>query len=181
MRITFVRHTEVDVPAGVCYGQTDVPLKPSFPDEAHLVAANLMRLPSEAGGYDGVYSSPLSRCTRLASACGYPHAVTDNRLLEMDFGRWEMQRFDEIVDPELQRWYDDWFATPAGGGESMAAQADRVKDFLTDCISRGKRDILIFTHAGVILCALMLAGKASLDNIFDHRPPYGGIIRMDFQ
>ena len=30
MVIYFMRHTAVDVPQGVCYGQTDVPLKPTF-------------------------------------------------------------------------------------------------------------------------------------------------------
>ena len=34
MIITLIRHTSVDVPPGVCYGQTDVPLKDTFVQEA---------------------------------------------------------------------------------------------------------------------------------------------------
>ena len=30
MEVILIRHTSVDVPPGVCYGQTDVPLKPTF-------------------------------------------------------------------------------------------------------------------------------------------------------
>ena len=30
MEVIFIRHTSVDVPPGVCYGQTDVPLRNSF-------------------------------------------------------------------------------------------------------------------------------------------------------
>ena len=34
MEVILIRHTSVDVPPGVCYGQTDVPLKPTFEQEA---------------------------------------------------------------------------------------------------------------------------------------------------
>ena len=34
MEIYLIRHTSVDVPAGYAYGQTDVPLKPTFEEEA---------------------------------------------------------------------------------------------------------------------------------------------------
>lgn len=36
MEIFLIRHTSVDVPPGVCYGQTDVPLKPTFEQEAAI-------------------------------------------------------------------------------------------------------------------------------------------------
>ena len=34
MVVYLIRHTSVDVPQGVCYGQTDVPLNPTFEEEA---------------------------------------------------------------------------------------------------------------------------------------------------
>lgn len=43
MEIYLVRHTSVDVPAGYAYGQTDVPLRPSFEDEAEAVKKDLIR------------------------------------------------------------------------------------------------------------------------------------------
>ena len=36
MEIYLIRHTSVDVPAGYAYGQTDVPLKPTFEEEAEI-------------------------------------------------------------------------------------------------------------------------------------------------
>ena len=36
MEIILIRHTSVDVPKGTCYGQTDVPLKPTFEQEAAI-------------------------------------------------------------------------------------------------------------------------------------------------
>ena len=71
MEVILIRHTSVDVPPGMCYGQTDVPLKPTFEAEAAVTAENLKAyLP-----FDHVYTSPLTRCVRLATYCGYPVAI----------------------------------------------------------------------------------------------------------
>ena len=89
MKVYLVRHTSVDVPKGISYGQTDVPLKSSFEEEASLTRKNLDGLT-----FDQVYCSPLSRCTRLAAFCGYPEAIRDARLKELNFGDWEMKSWD---------------------------------------------------------------------------------------
>ena len=109
MVIYFMRHTAVDVPQGVCYGQTDVPLKPTFEMEATQTAAHLQGL-----SFDKVYTSPLTRCVRLATFCGYPDAERDDRLKELNFGDWEMHRFDEIADANLERWYADYLHVKEG-------------------------------------------------------------------
>ena len=41
MEVIFIRHTSVDVPRGVCYGQSDVPLRNSFEQEATIASGNL--------------------------------------------------------------------------------------------------------------------------------------------
>lgn len=41
MKMTLVRHTSVDVPKGVCYGQSDVGLRATFAEEAERVRENL--------------------------------------------------------------------------------------------------------------------------------------------
>ena len=41
MKLTFIRHTSVDVPKGTCYGQTDVPLRDTFLQEAAEVSIRL--------------------------------------------------------------------------------------------------------------------------------------------
>ena len=64
MKLYLIRHTSVDVPQGTCYGQSNVPLKSSFEDEAEIVKKNL-----DGIAFDAVYSSPLSRCRKLARYC----------------------------------------------------------------------------------------------------------------
>ena len=61
MEVILIRHTSVDVPPGVCYGQTDVPLKPTFEQEAAVT----QREPESLLPFDHVYTSPLTRCVAL--------------------------------------------------------------------------------------------------------------------
>ena len=91
IEIYLIRHTSVDVPAGYVYGQTDVPLKASFEEEAAKVKEGL-----DGSRFDKVFTSPLSRCVRLASFCGYPEAEREERIKEINFGEWEMLPWDSI-------------------------------------------------------------------------------------
>mgnify|MGYP000773314056 CR=1 FL=1 len=149
MKMTLVRHTSVDVPKGVCYGQSDVGLRATFAEEAERVRENL-----KGRKFDAVYTSPLSRCVKLASFCGYEDAVRDKRLMEMNFGEWEMQRWDEIKDTRLTEWFDDWFHVKATGGESSEEQQQRLRQFLEEIRTNDKENVLLFTHGGIMICLL---------------------------
>lgn len=172
MEVILIRHTSVDVPSGTCYGQTDVPLRSTFPEEARIVRERLAAGPP----FDVVYTSPLSRCVRLAEYCGYPDTLRDARLLELDFGAWEMQRYDEIRDPHLAEWYADYLHQPATGGESFEGQLRRVACFLDELRRKPYRRVAVFTHGGVIACAQVYAGIVRLEEAFSHVPPYGGVV-----
>lgn len=175
MELTLIRHTSVNVPQGICYGQTDVPLKDSFPAEASVVAEQL-----KGQSFDKVFVSPLSRCTLLAAYCGYPGAIRDNRIMELNFGKWEMQRFDEISDPRLEEWYKDYLHVPVTDGESFQMQLERVSHFLDEIKSQNYNKVAVFAHGGVLVCAQLYAGLIKPEEAFNHIPPYGGIIRISF-
>lgn len=175
MEVILIRHTSVDVPPGICYGQTDVPLKPSFEQEAAITAENLkVYLP-----FDHVYTSPLTRCVRLATYCGYPDAERDNRLMELNFGSWEMKSFDTNNDPRLQEWYADYLNVAATGGESFAMQYQRVSQFLNELRTKPYKRVAIFAHGGVLICAQIYAGVITTEEAFNALTPYGGIIKID--
>lgn len=178
MELFFVRHTSVDINPGTCYGQSDVPLKSSFPEEAASVAERLRILAGERG-FDAVYTSPLSRCTRLAEYCGYTKALRDSRLMEIHFGQWEMQHWDEIDTPLLQRWFENWQYTATPGGESMQDQKQRVGTFIEEIRTQNIQRGLIFAHVGTTLCARMWIEKTPAREIFTNRPSYGEIIRFE--
>lgn len=173
MEIYFIRHTSVNVPKGMFYGQTDVPLNETFPQEAEATCNQLKGI-----RFDRVYTSPLTRCTRLADFCGYPDAVRDSRLMEINFGEWEMQGYDDLKDPRLQEWYDDYFHVRATGGESFEDQLTRVSDFLNELRKKPYRQAAVFTHGGVIICAQIYAGLLKPAEAFSALAPYGGIVKM---
>lgn len=173
MKVTLIRHTSVNVPQGTCYGQTDVPVADTFEIEAAETKRNLG---SEA--FDVVYSSPLTRARLLASYCGYPSPVVDNRLKEMYMGDWEMRRFDDINDENLQKYYDDFIHTPTTNGESFELFYARVSSFFDELKDTNYHSVAIFAHGGVLICAGIYARLYTEENCFKHNPPYGGILRI---
>lgn len=198
MRVYLVRHTSVDVPRGVCYGQSDVPLRDTFPREASVVKEKLEflvqngflphnspldgergeRLSGNRLDFDAVYTSPLSRCTRLADFCGYGDALREPRIMEMNFGEWEMQDYNSIGDPRLQEWYEDYLHVKTTGGESFDEQFNRVAAFLQQEKASGKRNILCFCHGGVLICAKILQGAVTPDKAFSALDDYGSVIEI---
>lgn len=174
MEIVLIRHTSVDVPQGVCYGQTDVPLRETFEEEAAVCKQKL----SLYEPFDKVYCSPLSRCTRLAAYCGHADAVRDERLLEINLGEWEMQYYEKITDPRLNEWYQDFLHTAATGGESFMQQYRRVADFLDGLRREPHGRTAIFTHGGVIACAQTYAGVVRLEDVFKTLAPYGEVVPL---
>lgn len=168
-----IRHTAVDVPFGVCYGQTDVPLKETFEEEANAVKENIKNL-----SFDAYFTSPLSRCAKLAAYCGYPNATYDDRLKELNFGDWEMQEFNRIYDPRLEEWFKDHLRVPATNGESFEQLHARVADFLDELKTTGYQRVAIFAHGGVLIAAQVYAGLVNAEDGFKSLTPYGGMIRL---
>lgn len=113
----------------------------------------------------------------------------DERLREIDFGRWELKSFAEIEasDPDLlPAWsgYDD-FVFP--GGEAVASFTGRVREMLDIFAASGDKEIGIITHGGVIrnMICLSLGISARHYLLFSVRPgslsvidhyPEGGVL-----
>lgn len=171
MRVTLIRHTRVAVPPGTCYGWSDVPLADTFEEEAETPRRALQTMPIERA-----WTSPLSRARRLAQYCGFADATPDPRLREMHMGAWEMQRYDDIRDEALQRWYDDYMHLPATGGESFPMLRQRVGAFLDELRAMPYRHVAVFTHAGVIVAAGLHVHLYDEADAFAHQPPYGGMM-----
>lgn len=168
-----VRHTAVGVPQGTCYGQTNVPLKETFEEEAVIVKEKLRDI-----NFDFVYSSPLSRCRKLAKFCGYGDIVVyDDRLKELHMGDWEMHMWDDL---DMTVWKDDWINNPAPNGESFVQMYKRVASFLDELKNQTASNALIFAHGGVISCARVYFDQADIKKTFDLMPQYGEIVEFEY-
>lgn len=176
MEIYLIRHTSVDIPAGYAYGQTDVPLRSTFNEEAEKVKDSLSGL-----RFDKVYTSPLSRCTRLAIFNGFADAEKEDRIKELNFGDWEIKSWEELsADPRSKNWFSDWINTPTPNGESFMDQYKRVSTFLDKLRKSDYKKVCLFTHGGVLTCAQVYAGKYKIEDAFKNIPVYGSIIKLEF-
>ena len=107
-----------------------------------------------------VISSPLQRCEHLAKVLcrlepGFGYQV-DPAIAEMNFGDWELKRWDDIAATELQAWTDDFAHHLCGSsGESTLQFVQRVAQRLEHSLRANKDEIWI-THAGVIRAVLWL-------------------------
>lgn len=175
MKITFVRHTEVNVPKGICYGKTDVQLADTFRSEMAEVNANLSN-----ESFDALFSSPLSRCSLLAAGLFPESKITiDQRLSELNFGAWEMISYDTIFGTKKgKEWFADYVNTPCLKGESFAELIKRCEAFLRNLQQSSFQNVVIFTHAGIIRAMLSLVQDISPEETFYVPIAYGQIIKL---
>ncbi len=157
MDLILIRHPAVALDAGICYGRSDVALADSPAAGAQAVAARLAGLHTPAP--QRLSTSPLSRCAAVAAAlagrlgCAYR---VDARLAEMDFGAWELQRWDQIGRAALDAWAADFHDARPHGGESVTQFAARVQDWLDTLLPGGSEPVYAVTHAGVMRVAAAL-------------------------
>lgn len=172
LEIHLVRHTQVNLSAGICYGQTDVELSIEGKE-------NVSKLPLDLD-YTRVFSSPLQRCLAITTYFSFP-VIVEERLKEMNFGRWELQKWSEIPKVEIDPWYNDFVNQSAPGGETLQEMANRILQFWTSINPRENEKILIVTHAGVIRVLLAHWHNTPLNKMFDYSVDYGAVFRLSFK
>lgn len=177
MIVYLVRHTSVEWDGSVlCYGNTDVAVRPTFEAEAAQTKKLLEGLQPDA-----IYTSPLTRARMLADYCGYPNAERDDRLREMNFGDWEGLTWAEIIgDANIDEFFRNYIHKPTPNGESQQMQYDRVAQFIHEKQAQGLGSILIFCHGGVINCARVMAGQVQLHEAFLTIPDFGSLTILHF-
>lgn len=161
MRLYLIRHPQPQVAAGVCYGSSDLAVKPE--ECARIRDAVLPQLQHLATGTP-LFSSPLRRCADLAEqlAVGLKFGLPqyDARLAEMHFGRWEMQSWDALPRAEIDTWANDLAYYRPGNGENVVQVAQRVHAFTDALLKLDVPQVIIVCHAGTI--RLLNALKNSL-------------------
>lgn len=174
MEIILIRHTSVDVPPGTCYGWSDVPVRDTFEQEAEVTKQQL----ETYGGIDIAFTSPLTRARKLAAYCGFPDAFPDDRLKEMNMGDWEMCHYDDIHDPYIEEWYQNFMQLPTPNGESFPMQCQRVAAFLDELREKDYQRVAVFSHGGVLVAAGIYGRLFTPEDAWDHLVEYGGIERI---
>jgi broad specificity phosphatase PhoE len=151
-----IRHPKVLGMAGKCYGQYDAPFDPEFYKDEVLNAIK-EKLPKDL--------------------MVYKDSHFDSRLMEISFGQWENQSWDDIPKERI----DDWVRSPLHfsppEGESFIDFRKRVYSFLKDLIFPQN---LLVTHSGVIKCLYHLLEGESLSEITSKKIPWLSIHEFKF-
>jgi broad specificity phosphatase PhoE len=131
-------------------GRTNLPLTEKGLEQAYLAGAQLQNI-----SFNAVYSSPLERAYRTAQIVGdNQKVITDERLIEADFGQWE-GKSKEVFIPENQQLWQNWCGNPiqtkAGEtGESAGEVIKRVDNFYSSLLEQHHEgNILVVAHNGV--------------------------------
>jgi alpha-ribazole phosphatase len=164
-----VRHARPLVEPGVCYGATDVPADEPATHTAAMALAQA--LPPGVR----VQFSPMLRCVQLAKGLQHlrPELLyhSDARLVEMNFGQWEGQRWDAINKAEIDAWTNNFGDWRCGGAENVSEVMARVAAAWDACVAdpTGQPTAWI-THAGVIRAVCLIAGGQRAINRADQWP-----------
>lgn len=174
MALTLIRHTRVATAEGLCYGRTDVPLATTFAEEAAAVRTRLTPTPRL------VFTSPSTRCRRLAEILGAEEVRIDARLVELDFGQWENRRWSDLPRAEVDRWAADFVTLAPPDGESLHALAARVDEFRQD-VERilPEGDLAVVTHGGVIRAWLCRRERRPLQTAFERTVAFGACLTLE--
>jgi alpha-ribazole phosphatase len=176
-----VRHTETTVPKGICYGQSDVE-----PDMERL-DARLLEIRPALGDtrFSCCYTSPSVRCRLLAEGLVKESGRIrdDCRLMEMNFGRWELQPWLAIhPEAEAMDWYTGFWQISCPEGESLQDMAMRVKSFVNEIFQLADGfTVLVITHAGWIQSCTGLLNRTNPVTWFNNPVPFGAIRKVIVQ
>jgi alpha-ribazole phosphatase len=174
MKLWLLRHPKPDVPEGLCYGASDVPIVASHLESllTHLPG----RLPRDAA----LYSSPLSRCRQLAESLtehGFGPLQTDDRLREMNFGHWEGRLWKELPRHEIDAWRADIAGHVPPGGEALSTVAARGLAFVSELPTA--RPAILVTHSGVMQALLRTLRGLPLAGAGGHKIDYGQVVVLE--
>ncbi|MFM2482194.1 histidine phosphatase family protein [Celerinatantimonas sp. YJH-8] len=139
-QLWLVRHAHPKDMDGICYGQLDVSTV-AIPAIQPYYLEQMSAFP--------VYSSPLSRCVKLAKQLPGSYQL-DPRIQEINFGQWEGQAWSQLPKDEIDAWNQDLSNYRVGSdGECYSEFRARVLQALRAWQYTHQTAIWV-THAGVI-------------------------------
>lgn len=177
MEVYLVRHTETVCEKGICYGQSDVGIIEPYDV---IFESIVNQLPKDAV----LYSSPLQRCAILANYIKentkINSIIEDSRLMEMNFGDWELKSWNDIPSEVLDPWMENFVTVNVPNGESFVDLDNRVREFLDNETSKiHTKPLIIVAHSGVIRSILCKINNLPLQEAFKMPLDYGVVKKVE--
>ncbi|MDE2306162.1 MAG: histidine phosphatase family protein [Gammaproteobacteria bacterium] len=174
MDVYLIRHPEADLDPQLCHGRLDPPARPGFEARAERIAAQLPR-----GAPVSTAASQRCRALadRLADRLGSTLRI-DDRLRELDFGRWEGRPWHALPRAETQDWALDFWNHAPPDGEAYSAMHARVAAAWDDLLEHSGADAVIVASAGPLRALLTIALELPAESCLRIQIDHGGIARL---
>ncbi len=149
MKIYVTRHGQTELNAKkLMQGRSDNPLNDTGREQARAARERIGNIK-----FDAVYSSPLSRALETASIIGnvpVDRVITDERIIEADFGKYEMKPYCGVGIPMSLYWaIPEIFPAPKTV-ETTAQMIERVQSFFHELEKENYENVLVACHGGII-------------------------------
>ena len=177
MRLTLVRHAQVDEAYHACYnGHNEIGLS-----EVGIAQAKEMCELLDFLKFDVVFCSDTNRAKQsIKHSLHVEDIIYTDKLREKSWGKHQGMGFDEIIaQNEIKyenflQWINDL------DGEDYEEYVKRIKIFFLEYLpSLDKQNILVITHAGVIRVFLSIIHNISLQEAFSIKVPHAKPIHYD--
>ena len=153
MKIYLARHGETRLnKAHLMQGRSDEPLS----ETGIRQAQTMRRILLDAGEdlhFDAVYASPLQRAVTTATILADVPAeavITDERLLEADFGKYEKCPYTQLGPWMTLYWrYPEYFPAP-NTVETLDSMISRSHAFLKELEQKDYDAVLVACHGGIL-------------------------------
>lgn len=155
-------------------GRTDLPLLPEGEDQARSLQPVLAQRT-----FVEIRTSPLARARRTAELAGLAPLITDDDLMEVDYGGWEgltTPDISERVGHEWSLWTDGTVPGDTHGENlgDVTARVDRVLDHVRPLLDDGDVALVAHGHLLRVLTARWLRLAPEAGSLFAlHAGAYG--------
>ena len=129
---------------------------------------------------DSVIASPLKRAQQTAEAFGLP-VETDDRWLEVSYGKYEGTSLGDISSEVWRRWIEDFDFVPEGG-ESLTALDERVRGACDDLIERAaEENVVVVSHVSPMKSAVAWALGVDIGISWNCHLDHASICRVEMR
>ena len=149
MKIWIARHGQTRYnKRRLMQGRTDEPL-----NETGIAQARAAREKIGDIKFDAVYSSPLNRAIVTGSIIGNvdkSEIIIDDRLIEADFGKYELKNYYLLGPAMMLYWYIPEFFPAPKSVEKLSDMIERSHSFLKELENKDYDNVLIACHGGIM-------------------------------
>jgi len=177
MKLTLVRHAEVDEKYRACYnGHNEIGLSKLGEFQATELCALL-----DIFKFDSVFSSDTFRAKEsIKHSLHVEDIIYTDKLREKSWGKHEGLSFDEIISQEEIKYKNFLQWINALDGENYEKYIKRIEEFFLEYLpSLESENILVITHAGVIRVFMSIIHKISLEEAFAIKVQHAKPIHYD--